>query len=233
MAGHRHIHVRQGWTRESLSWVKLDLANPDSIRTAAKAIAACGRIDVLINNAGITDTEDRDKMSMSALSRTLEVNLMGEIDVTEQLLPAINPGGHIVLLGSALGSISGVTSSYTPAYSFRRRHSECTRGNSRYSWRAKKITVSIVNPGWVKTDMGGRSAPSRPEEAADEIFRLGVVEPAHRSILASGQENGVMNFLRNAELHSDANSPHNNQNNACVRSRWRTGRDSNPRYRYR
>jgi len=161
-----------GWKRESLSWVQLDLANPDSIKAAAKLITSRGKLDVLINNAGITDSADRDRISVPVLRRTLEVNLIGPIDFTEQMIPAINPGGHIVSLGSGLGSIGGVTTSYAPAYSISKAALSMYTRKLAARLDDRKITVSIVSPGWVKTDMGGSSAPRRPEEAAREIFRL-------------------------------------------------------------
>lgn len=161
-----------GWNHERVSWFELDLASPESIKSAAKQITARGKIDVLINNAGITDNEDRDKISVPVLRRILEVNLVGTIDLTEQMAPAMNSGGHIILLGSGLGSIAGVTTAFAPAYSISKAALTMYTRKLASRLEDRKVTVSIVSPGWVQTDMGGKSAPRQPEEAAEEIFRL-------------------------------------------------------------
>lgn len=162
----------RGWDHDQLSWIALDLADPQSIAHAAKDIASRGKIDVLINNSGIFEDDSDAAISIPVLRHTLEVNLIGTADFTGQCAGEINIGGHIIFLGSGLGSITGATSSYAPSYSVSKAALSMYTRKLAARLAEQKITVSIVSPGWVKTDMGGQSAPRKPDEAASEIFTL-------------------------------------------------------------
>lgn len=162
----------RGWDQEHLSWIRLDLADAESISRAAKDIASRRKIDVLIDNAGIMERDSDAAISISDLRSILEVNLIGTIDFTEQCAGAIASGGHVIFLGSGLGSITNTTSSYAPAYSVSKAALSMYSRKLAARLADRKITVSIVSPGWVKTDMGGQSAPRKPDEAAGEIFTL-------------------------------------------------------------
>src|SRR5690348_4138417 len=109
-----------GWNHDRLSWIALDLRNSGNIAAAAQAITSRGRFVVLINNAGMmtrTREENSGEIVVSGLREVLEVNLIGTIDLTERVLGAINSGGHIIFLGSGLGSLSGVRGPWWPSYS--------------------------------------------------------------------------------------------------------------------
>lgn len=167
----------QTWTNDNLAWISLDLSNPSSIEAAVKEVSAFDPFDVLINNSGIND-EGEDKegapVNISALRRTLEVNLIGTIDFTERVIPFIQPGGHIISLGSTWGSHAAAKGSAAPSYSI----SKAALGmyTERLASRLQSMgtRVSIIHPGWVKTDMGGSEAQRQPIEAADEIYALAV-----------------------------------------------------------
>ncbi len=110
-----------GWQHPNLTWFPLDLASTESIEEAANDIRAQGRVDVLVDNAGFLAEEEKDfsvqPLRMDSLRRTLEINLIGTIDLTERLLPIVPSGGHIILLGSQCGSLTGTSTEGSPAYS--------------------------------------------------------------------------------------------------------------------
>jgi NAD(P)-dependent dehydrogenase (short-subunit alcohol dehydrogenase family) len=165
----------RGWSHDHLSWIALDLAESRSIATAADAITSRGAFDVLINNAGTMPrggAENSGDIAVSALREVLEVNLIGTIDFTERVLPAIKSGGHIVLLGSGLGALNGVSGPWWPSYSISKAALSMYTQRLAHRLKGRKITVSIVSPGWVKTDMGGKDAPRNVAEPAREIFDL-------------------------------------------------------------
>jgi NAD(P)-dependent dehydrogenase (short-subunit alcohol dehydrogenase family) len=165
----------QGWAQQNLSWMALDLVDAQSIKSAAKNVVSQGPIDVLVDNAGIMERgqdEEGSAINIPALRKILEANLIGTIDFTEQSLSAVNAGGHIVLLGSGLGSLSGANGAFAPSYSISKAALSMYTRKLAARLADRNITVSIVSPGWVKTDMGGESAPRKPNEAAGEIFRL-------------------------------------------------------------
>jgi len=85
--------------------VPLDVGDPAEIAAAAGHLRAGGAtIDVLVNNAGIA----MDGFNAEVARRTIEVNVLGALRVTEALLPLIPAGGTIVMVSSGMGELSGV-----------------------------------------------------------------------------------------------------------------------------
>jgi NAD(P)-dependent dehydrogenase (short-subunit alcohol dehydrogenase family) len=151
---------------------KTDLSNPVSIKRFIENIEdSKQRIDVLINNAGVS----LDKSSIvliEILKKTLEINLIGLIELTEKLIPLINNGSHIINLSSGLGSLSDATNSYAPSYRISKTAINMYTRTLASRLRDRNITVSSIDPGWVKTDMGGNGAPRDASDAAEDIFEL-------------------------------------------------------------
>jgi len=157
--------------------IQLDLTDSKSIIKAAKEIAEkADHIDILINNSGVNFEDWNDvHISMDTLRKTLEVNLIGLIDFTEHLIPQIATNGQIINMSSRMGSLSqNATSNSADNPSYRIGKTALNMYTKIVGARLKNkgITVSSVNPGWVKTDMGGDEAPRTPKEAAEQIFKL-------------------------------------------------------------
>ena len=151
---------------------KADLSNSINIKQFIGYIQNLKiEVDVLINNAAIS-IDSSSKLSIEALRKTLEVNLIGTIDLTEQLIPFINANGHIINLSSGLGSLTYATSESYPSYRITKVAINMYTRTLAARLAPKQITVSSVDPGWVKTDMGGLSAPRNVIEPASEIFEL-------------------------------------------------------------
>lgn len=171
----------------NLKVFKLDLASPDSIKKCGQEIIKTGaKIDILINNAGVLEDEDETRVVVEKLRKTLEVNLLGTIDWTERIIPAMNKDSHIVSLSSQAGSLQEmdhVMDSHEPyhypAYKISKTALNMyTRTLAvRMNHEKTGIIISSVHPGWVKTDMGGDDAPVSPAEAAENIFKLAVSKP--------------------------------------------------------
>ncbi len=160
---------------ENFKVVQLDLSNPGSINSCVKEIKELGKnIDVLVNNAAMAVEEEieSDQINIDYLRKTLEVNLIGIVDFTEKIIPAINYGGHIINVSSRAGSLDyKVYRLNYPAY----RISKTALNMVTKIWSERldgKITVSSTHPGWVKTDMGGSDAEEEPGVAAESIFKL-------------------------------------------------------------
>jgi NAD(P)-dependent dehydrogenase (short-subunit alcohol dehydrogenase family) len=150
----------------------VNMLHPQSIKAFAENLKKSQvRIDALINNAGVYLDEDTDAVSIVALRKTLEINLIGLIDLTERILPLMNEGGSIVNMSSGMGSLTNLDSPNYPAY----RISKVAINVYTRILAARlrgKITVSSMDPGWVRTDMGGSGAPRDPREPAEEMFHL-------------------------------------------------------------
>src|SRR3989338_6975062 len=102
---------------DNLLIFKLDLSDPKSIADLSGAIRdSVRKIDILINNAGILADEDETAVVLDKLRKTLEINLIGTIDITEKIIPFINKGGHIVNISSTAGSLAGTVKSHFPGH---------------------------------------------------------------------------------------------------------------------
>ena len=156
-----------------------DVSRHEEVKKTAKFILEdFGKIDILINNAGVLLDENETRVIPDKLRQTLEINLIGTIDFTEKIIPLMNKGGHIMNISSTAGSLelSGDSKSHHPdhypSYKISKAALNMYTRTLSPILKKDKITVSSVHPGWVRTDMGGNEAPISPEEAADGIYKI-------------------------------------------------------------
>lgn len=165
--------------------VSLDLSNPVSVVSCAKGIEKAlggGKIDILVNNAGVLLDDDDTTVVVEKLRKTLEVNVIGTIDLTERLIPLMASGGHIVNITSRAGSLEMAArgESHHPLHypSYKISKAAANMYSMTLSLRlAPAITVSAAHPGWVKTAIGGEEADISPAEAAEGLFALAISRP--------------------------------------------------------
>ena len=163
------------FTSDNLIVYQLDLSKSKSIKDCAdKIISANKKIDILINNAGVALDIEKEEMDILDLRQTIEINLIGTIDFTEQIIPTMNIGGHILNTSSSAGSLSRTIESDDWSYpAYRISKTAINMYTRTFAIRLKdKILVSSYHPGWVKTDMGGTDADMTPEEASSYAFGL-------------------------------------------------------------
>lgn len=162
---------RYPMVHEHLRVYKLDISDPEGVQKFVDEIKKTGeKIDVLINNAGIYLNETFP-MKRKELQKTLDVNLIGLIDLTEKLTPFINDGGCIINMSSGAGSITEFEDGY-PAYSISKVGVNMYTRNLAVALKNRKIIISAFDPGWVRTDMGGSDATRDPSEPAEEMYTL-------------------------------------------------------------
>jgi NAD(P)-dependent dehydrogenase (short-subunit alcohol dehydrogenase family) len=70
-----------------------------------------------------------------------------------------------------LGSLSNPFGDYEPTYQISKTAINKLTQVLAAALKEKDITVSSIDPGWVKTDMGGSSAPRKPEQPAEEVYK--------------------------------------------------------------
>ena len=129
--------------------VHLDVADGGSVRAAADA--AGDRLDVLINNAGIAVGGVVEALSVDDLRRQLEVNVVGQVAVTQAMLPALRAAtGRIVFISSVSGRVSSPV--LTP-YAASKFALEAIADGLRVELRPWGIDVVLVAPGSIDTDI--------------------------------------------------------------------------------
>ena len=152
----------------------LDASDPASIAAAAATVRSrYGRLDVLVNNAGIMLDRMGDVLALEAdlLQRTLATNTLGPLRLAQALAPLMPPGGRIVNVSSGGGQLS-VPSTWAPAYCISKTALNAVTVQLAEALRPKGIAVNAVCPGWVRTDLGGSEAPRSLQQGADSILWL-------------------------------------------------------------
>lgn len=145
-----------------------------------------GKLDILINNAGIFIDRGTTASTVSSevLRKTFETNFFNLISLTQTLLPLIKkaPAGRIVNLSSILGSLteqstpnSSVYGSQMLAYDASKTALNAFTVHLANELKNTKIKVNSAHPGWVKTDMGGSEAPLDIEEGGKTSVELALL----------------------------------------------------------
>jgi NAD(P)-dependent dehydrogenase (short-subunit alcohol dehydrogenase family) len=156
---------------------RLDVTDDASVAALRDWIAErFGRIDVLINNAGIL--LDRHSTSildlpLDTLRQTLETNLFGVLRVTQALLPLMRDSraGRVVNLASSMGQLAEMDAG-SPAYRISKTAVNALTRILAVEMADTGIKVNSVCPGWCRTNIGGPDAPRSPEEGIDTVVWL-------------------------------------------------------------
>ncbi len=138
-----------------------------------------GRLDVLINNAGVIAKNDSRvvDVNMETVRVTLETNTLGPFHLTQALVPLLETGKHarIVNVSSGMGAFSEMQGDYV-AYRLSKTALNAISVMLAAELRGK-IAVNAACPGWVKTDMGGQKAERDVSEGADTPVWLALDAP--------------------------------------------------------
>lgn len=143
---------------------RLDVRSQDQLKVLKRALAG-KPIDVLINNAGISDLDDPplEKVSDRTWLELFHVNSMAPLRIAGALADNVAKSQKRIMafLTSGLGSIARAG---TDAIPYRMSKAALNAGARCLSFdlAARGITCAILSPGWVKTDMGGPEAPLKP-----------------------------------------------------------------------
>ncbi|MGA2419342.1 MAG: SDR family oxidoreductase [Candidatus Acidiferrum sp.] len=165
----------------------LDLSGNDTISKAAEWIASeYRRLDVLVNNAGISDPADGspDKADIAAVRRVFETNFFATLAVTQAMLPLVrkSEAGRIVNVSSGLGSLSY---NGDPNWEFAsvKRMGYCGSKAAlnmmtvqlAFELRGTPIKVNAANPGFTATDLNQHRGTQTVQEGAAETVRLALL----------------------------------------------------------
>jgi NAD(P)-dependent dehydrogenase (short-subunit alcohol dehydrogenase family) len=143
----------------ALTVLDCDVGDDASVRAFAAKVPGC--VDALINNAGVmgsmTSLQDID---FNDVQQTYSVNALGPLRVTGALLPQLRLSEvkKVLHVTSGMGSIGDNASG--GAYGYRMSKAALNMGARSMAIDLKRegILVAVINPGWVKTDMGGAGA---------------------------------------------------------------------------
>jgi NAD(P)-dependent dehydrogenase (short-subunit alcohol dehydrogenase family) len=169
--------------------IALDVTDAGSITLAVAEVARrYGRLDVLVNNAGILLDDPALKVSGQSLAtwrNTFETNVFGLIAVTQAFLPLLRraPAGRIVNVSSILGSIALHLDPASPIYDFKVpaynvSKSAVNAWTVQLAWelRDTPIKVNTLHPGYVRTDMNSGAGDIEAADGARTSVRLALID---------------------------------------------------------
>ena len=159
--------------------VELDVTDDGEIDAAVSRIEAqAGRLDVLVNNAGIAPGAWGTLLDspVDRIDDVLAVNLRGPIVLTRRALPLLleRTGARVINVSSGMGALGEGMSGGAPAYRISKAglnaltaylHGEF--GGEPDASEGAGLIANSVCPGWVRTDLGGSSAPRSVEAGAE------------------------------------------------------------------
>ena len=161
-------------------FLKIDVSDQGSIKEAAKELAkAVDHLDVLVNNAGIiVDGDDAIlKATPKQFEETMRTNAVGPLMVAEAFQPLLakSAAPRIVNVSSSGGQLHDGADGWSPIYCISK--TTLNGVTSQLAASLPNFAVNSVCPGWVRTDMGGASAPRSVEQGADGIVWLAADAP--------------------------------------------------------
>ena len=179
----------------------LDVTNERQIRALRTFVLRnCGRINVLVNNAGVLLDEGRSKLEGQMARRlkkspkrvdvgggpsvlavdldvvrvTLEINTLGPLMMCQTFVPLMMKSGfgRVVNVSSSRGQLNGMTDGGAPAYQMSKAALNAVTLMVADAVHGRNVLVNSVCPGWTRTNLGGPEAPRSVEQAAETILWL-------------------------------------------------------------
>jgi len=165
---------------ENVTYRRLDVTDSKDIANLRDWILkAYGRVDILINNAGVYLDEGVSVFDVdeNIMHDTLAVNFYGAFHMCRAFVPIMRQNGYgrIVNVSSGYGAMSEM-GGYVAAYRISKAALNALTLILANELRDRNIKVNAVCPGWVRTDMGGGMAPISPEAAAKDIVHFALID---------------------------------------------------------
>ena len=154
----------------NLSIHKMDVRDKDGIK---RVIDSINSLDLLINNAGVADGrwQSISEIDMEYALEVLNINSVSPVLVTQQALPILPDGSKVVMMSSLMGSISDCRSGRSYAYRASKTALNMFSMAMKNELDSLGISLLIMHPGWVETDMGGPNAPLSTAESVSGIMQ--------------------------------------------------------------
>ncbi|WP_138502092.1 SDR family NAD(P)-dependent oxidoreductase [Nostoc sp. PA-18-2419] len=165
--------------------IELDVTDDRSINQAVKTLHhKIDRLDILINNAGVYPDKDVNILTIDRelLDFAMNANTFGPIRMVQAFLPLLEKSSdaRVVNVSSGYGALADLSDD-VPSYCLSKLALNGATIMLAQALHSKGIVINSICPGWVKTDMGGSSAPRSPEQGADTAIWLATDAPRNIS----------------------------------------------------
>ncbi|WP_405055713.1 SDR family NAD(P)-dependent oxidoreductase [Kribbella sp. NBC_01505] len=168
------------------TFIQLDVTDQASVEAAAKTIQqAEGRLDVLVNNAGIQGgMPSPAELTADRLQQVYDVNVFGLVRVTQAFLPLLEASDSpvIVNIGSSLGSSTIVTDpahmeSKLTLLDYASSKAAVIMLTLQYAKALPGVRINVVEPGFTATDLNAHRGHQTVEEGTEIIVKMATVGP--------------------------------------------------------
>ena len=158
------IDMREDSGNASVEYLVADLSSQEEVRRLADEFKQCHQtLDVLVNNAGVMDGQwgDLTEIDDEWALKVIDINALGPVRIVQALYDKMTHRTltKVAMVSSLMGSIDDCHMGRSYAYRASKAALNMFTVAMKKEAAEEKITFAILHPGWVKTDMGGDSAP--------------------------------------------------------------------------
>lgn len=165
---------------DQLSIIMLDVTSKKSRdQLISKELSNFKSLDLLINNAGIVSGGDQrsyilGELHTEEIEKVFKVNAIAPLLMIESLLPLLKQGKNpkIVNISSTMGSITNKAGTQNYSYSSSKAALNMFSKMLANDLYEIGISVLILHPGWVQTDMGGSVAPIKIQDSIRGMIQV-------------------------------------------------------------
>lgn len=133
---------------------------------------------MLVNNAGVLSSDDHRILdaTLPLINETFAVNAIGPLLLTQAIAPLMPAGARVIMISSGGGSMSDAVGGWAAVYCVSKTLLNAITRQLANELSSREIAVNAVCPGWVRTDMGGKSAPRSVEQGVATAVWLATTE---------------------------------------------------------
>jgi NAD(P)-dependent dehydrogenase (short-subunit alcohol dehydrogenase family) len=170
----------------ALTTLSLDVTDPRSIEAAANAVReerGDAGLQGLVNNAGISVHGPLEHVALDELRRQFEVNTIGQVAMTQAMLPLLRAGrGRVLMMSSIAGRAMSVP--LIAPYAASKRALEALGEALRYELLPDRVHVAMIEPGVISTPIW-----SKGEASVDPIVEaLPPADTRYRAMIERGRK---------------------------------------------
>ena len=168
--------------RARLTIVGLDVTSDASVREAAAQIAGhTPRLDVLVNMAGVSPSPHDarlDAVDLAKCREAFEINVLGPLRTAQAFAPLLRAAAsaeqpaRLVNVSSGVASMAGKDNGMFYAYCVSKTALNMLSLTESFDLKSDHVCVVALDPGWVRTELGGPNAHLAPEESAAACAEL-------------------------------------------------------------
>ncbi|KEP45626.1 short-chain dehydrogenase/reductase SDR [Rhizoctonia solani 123E] len=163
--------------RGRLALVELDMNDAEKCKSAADRVKKyLGKLNVLIVNAG--KNAEKCPLLEEHLDNVADMfanNTLGPLRICQYFVPLLDnskPLSKVVLISSEAGSITVQKNLRSPAYGISKAALNMAGRKLSAELEPLKVSVALVHPGWVKTELGGPNAQITPEDSVAGMLEV-------------------------------------------------------------